>query len=95
MNLKVYENLPNQNLDFIEDPVLRAIKRYENQPSIKGTERNVKRVNFSFNFATFTDIEQKLKNLNPRKTSQDTDIRTRILKENSDLFAEFVLKNYD
>ena len=46
------------------------------------------------NFAFFTDIEQ-LKNVNPKKTSQDMDIPTRILKENSNLFAKFVLRNYN
>ena len=50
---------------------------------------------FSFSSASFTDIEQQLKNSNPKKASQDTDIPTRILKGNSDLFAQFVLKNYN
>ena len=73
LHLKVDESLLNQNVDLIEDPVLRALKRYENHPSIKGIERNVERSNFSFSFATSTDIEQ-LKNLNPKKASQDMDI---------------------
>ena len=36
-----------------------------------------------------------MKNLNPKKVSQDTGIPTRILKENSDLFAQCFLKNYN
>ena len=40
-------------------------------------------------------MEQQLKNSTPKKPSQDTDIPTRILKENSDLFAQFALKNYN
>ena len=48
-NLKVGKKLVNQNLNFIENFVLRAIKRYKNHP--KGTERNVKRTYFSFGFA--------------------------------------------
>ena len=55
LNLKVDESLPNQNLNFI--------KRYENNPGIKGTERNV-----AFSIATFAYIDQKLK--------KDTDIPT-------------------
>ena len=58
MNLNVDENLLSQNLVFIEDPVLRAIKLYGNQASIKGIERNVKRRNFPLSIATFTDIGQ-------------------------------------
>ena len=39
LNLKVDESLLNQNLNFI--------KRYENNPGIKRTERNVERRNLS------------------------------------------------
>ena len=92
LNLKVDENLLHENPDFVEDPVLRAVKHYENQTSIKKEiKRNVDKRNFSLSFAFFTDNKQQLKNLNPKKASQDTDIPpTRILKENS---AQFVLKN--
>ena len=92
---KVNKSLLNQNLDLVEDPVLRALKHYENYPSIKEIERNLERRNCSFSFATFTAIEQQLKNLNPNKASRDTNIPTRILKKNSDLISKFVLKNYN
>ena len=36
-----------------------------------------------------------MKNLNHKKALQDKAIPTRILRENSDLFAQFVLKNYN
>ena len=75
LNLKVDENLLNENPDFVEDPVLRAVKHYENQTSIKKEiKRNVDKRNFSFSFAFFTDNKQQLKNLNPKKASQDADI---------------------
>ena len=41
LNLKIDEILLNQNVDLIEHAVLRALKRYENDPSIKGIETNV------------------------------------------------------
>ena len=78
LNLKVHKNLLNQNVDLIEDPVLRAFKCYKNHPSIRGIERNVERRNFFFSYATFSDIEQQLKNSNPNKAYQSTDIPTRI-----------------
>ena len=34
LNLKVDEMLQNQNVDLIENPVLRSLKRYENHPTI-------------------------------------------------------------
>ena len=94
LNFQFDESLLNLNLAFIEDPVLRAIKCYENHPSIKGIEKEIERKNFSLSFATFIDIEQ-LKSLKLRKASQDTDSPTRILKENCDLFAQFILKMYN
>ena len=48
---------------------------------------------FFFCFELSFCIEQKLKKMNPKKASQDTDIPTRILKENSDFSAQFILKN--
>ena len=84
----------NQNVDLFEDPVLRALRRYENHSGIKEIEQNIE-INFSFSFASYSDIEQQLENLDPTKTSQDTDILTRILKENSELFVQFALKNYN
>ena len=35
LKLIVDESFLNQNLDLIEDPVMKASKRYENHPSIK------------------------------------------------------------
>ena len=63
LNLKVDEMLQNQNVDLIENPVLRSLKRYENHPSVTGIERNLEGRNFSFMFAFSTGIEQQVKNL--------------------------------
>ena len=51
--LKVDKNLLNQNVNSIENSVGRAIKQYENHPSIKGIERNVESRIFFFLFWTF------------------------------------------
>ena len=42
LKLKVNEILLNQTLHFIEDPVLRAINRYEKHLSIKEQKEMVK-----------------------------------------------------
>ena len=57
--LKVDENLLNQNVDSIENSAGRAIKQYENHPSIKGIERNVESRIFFFSFELSFCIEQK------------------------------------
>lgn len=73
--------------------MVKALKCCEYLPSIKGIQRIAERRNIIFSFATLTDVEQQLKNIKAKKASQDTDIQTRILNENSDFFAQFVLKN--
>ena len=57
--LKVDENLLNQNVDSIENSAGRAIKQYGNHPSIKGIERNVESRIFFFSFELSFCIEQK------------------------------------
>ena len=51
--------------------------------------------NFSFNQVMNKNIEKLLRNLDTKKASQDTGISTRKIKENSDLLAHFILKNYN
>ena len=77
LNLKVNKSLLNQNVDLIKYFVMRALKRIKYLESIKGIERIVERRSIIFSLATFTDIEQQLKNINAKKASQDTDIPTR------------------
>ena len=51
--------------------------------------------NFSFNQVMNKNIEKLLRNLDTKKASQDTGISTRNIKENPDLLAHFILKNYN
>ena len=47
----------------------------------------------SFGPVTYDDILKKTNNLNTAKTSQQSDIPTKILKQNSDFFTEYVCGN--
>ena len=51
--------------------------------------------NFSFNQVMNKNIEKLLRSLDTKKASQDTGISTRKIKENPDLLAHFILKNYN
>ena len=76
--LKVDENLLNQNVDSIENSAGRAIKQYENHPSIKGIERNVEsRIFFSVLNFLFV-LNKNRKNWIPRRL-----LRTRIFQQES------------
>ena len=51
--------------------------------------------NFSFNQVMNKNIEKLLRSLDTKKASQDASISTRKIKENPDLLAHFILKNYN
>ena len=72
------------------DKVLDVICKYQNHLSIKII---LKKYNFSFSFKalSLTDIEKEMKSLNTNKASHSSDIPTKILKQNVDLFSPFIL----
>ncbi|XP_057290348.1 uncharacterized protein LOC130613047 [Hydractinia symbiolongicarpus] len=74
----------------VDDPVLKAIKRYENHPSILNIKKNIGDYNpgFSFNHVEKAEIRREIRNLNIHKACQETDIPTKIIKENEDQYLE-------
>ena len=68
-----------------------AIERYEHHPSIaKINNISTTDQTFSFQHVSREEIQKEIANLNPTKASQDNDIPTRIIKENSDILCEFI-----
>ena len=79
-----------------DDPIRRIIEQYKNHPSILAINDNVDSAyTFSFNFVTFEDVFKEIRNLDKKKASQDTDIPTRIIKENADIIAKFLFLNFN
>ena len=77
-----------------DNPVSKAIKRYENHPSIASTKkRNIPQDSFSLNSVSLNEIQKQINSLNPNKASQKTDIPTRIIKNNSDILSQFMYDN--
>ena len=95
---KIVENLDNQqyNVDDlicenINDPLLRAIVRYRNHPSIVTIKKFCNsKSHFSFKNVQKEEILKELNNLNINKATQNTDIPTKIIKENPDTFGDFI-----
>ena len=48
---------------------------------------------FSFGPVTYDDILKKTNNLDAAKASQQSDVPAKILKQNSDYFAEYFYEN--
>ena len=50
---------------------------------------------FSFSFITKETILNELRKLNPKKACQKSDIPVKIIKENTDIVANFVYNNFN
>ena len=90
----------NQYLNFgpvinhVKDPTLRAILKYKDHQSILAIQNNCKnRMKFVYEEIDLASIEKEIHNLKMNKASQSSDIPTKIIKENVDIFAEFLWKS--
>ena len=74
----------------INDPLLKAIVRYRNHPSIVAIKKFCNsKSHFSFKNVQKEEIITELNNLNIIKATLNADIPTKIIKENSDIFWKF------
>ena len=94
-NLKICPN-NNYDTDFVvtNDQVTNVLDKFRNHPSIVmiKSKRKIDQC-FSFGPVTYDDILNKISNLDTAKASQQSDIRTKILKQNSDYFAGYFCGN--
>ena len=93
-NLKLapYED-PTTNAENIADLVLKAIEKYKDHSSIRIINHKYKTNSvtvYTFNQVLLEEIQKELKSLNPSKASQSSDIPTKIIRQNLDLFAPIV-----
>ena len=94
-NLKIPTN-HNHNTDFqkTDDPVLNAISKYKHHSSIVMIKSKIDpEKRFSFSPVQYEDILMKTKNLNVSKASQQSDIPTKILPDNSEYFSSYFHEN--
>ena len=74
-----------------EDPILKAIAKWRNHPSILAIASEYKnRANVFFNFVSKKDILTEIKMLDVSKTIQESDIPVKIIKANENFFAEAI-----
>ena len=91
LNLKISADHGYDN-DFIatDCQVINAVNKFRNHPSKKKKKNDQ---SFSFGPVTYDDVLKKVKTLDTAKPSQQSDIPTKILKQNSDYFAECFYAN--
>ena len=83
----------SQNID---DPLIKAIVKYRKHPSIIAIkEKCDSGLSFSFSKVERVEIMKEINNLKTNKAIQKTDIPTKLIKENSDIFGDFIFKNFN
>ena len=86
----------NYEIDVGNDnePILNYINKFKNHPSIKTIKsRKKEEQTFSFNYVSYEEVLNKIRKLQTATTIQQNDIPTKILKENSEVFARYFHKN--
>ena len=94
-NLKIPIN-HNYDSDLLvtNDQVANALNKFRDHPSIIMIKNKRKAYQgFSFGSVTYDDILKKTNNLATAKASQQSDVPTKILKQNSDYFAGYFCGN--
>ena len=74
----------------VTDKVLKAIVRYRNHPSVICIREKLKGDPFSFNMIGKNEIVREIRSLSISKGVHNSDLPTKIVKENLDIFAEFI-----
>ena len=77
------------------DPVLAAINTFQNHPSVDNIKQREFNSTFTFKTTNENEVRKIIKNLNVRKTCQGSDIPTKIIKLNIDLFSSFICQNFN
>ena len=78
----------------INDPILKCVIKYRNHPSILtiGEVCNKRpRLPFSFSKINREQILEEILTFETSKACQDTEIPTKIIKENANIFADILL----
>ena len=76
------------NIDHIEDPIARSIEQYKNHRNIVAIKSKTTNKYFKFNSVSKTEIEKEIVNLDSSEACQDSNILTKVIKSNSDIFID-------
>ena len=90
-NLKIPEYQETDSLPTnIFHPIFKVILKYKNHPSIVAIKNLDTSSRFDFCRVCVQDVVKEIKKLSTRKATQYTDLPVKILKENSDIFGNYI-----
>ena len=87
LNIPKYHD-KSVNIDHSEDPIARSIERYKNRPSIVAIKSKGTNKYFRFSSISKAEIKKEILNLDSSKACQDSNIPTKVIKSNSDIFTD-------
>ena len=94
LNITINEDILSDTKG-IDDPVLIAIEKYKKHPSIRAIKDISKNNTFSFQKVSFEEALKQIQKLAASKACQDTDVPTKVIKSNSDIFGDFTYQNFN
>ena len=77
------------------DPIMSVIKSFGKQTSIVKIKAKALDSTFHFRKTTCNEVEKIISNLDIKKSWQQEDIPTKIIKLNKDLIAKFIVENFN
>ena len=77
------------------DPVSKAIKKYSANPSVLSIKEKMNNNMFSFRKVTYEEIINEINSLDTSKSTQSEDIPFKVIKDNADIFANFILQGFN
>ena len=93
LNISQYSDF-DPIIENVKDRNLKAILKYEKHRSILAIRTKCNRNGaFYFREVSFKEIETEIRLLKLNKASQYSDIPTKIIKENSDIFSNFICES--
>ena len=89
------EHLKTSVTENISYPVIKAIVKYRAHPNIIAIKENcISKSNVNFSLVEKINILKEIKMLQSNKVTQNTDIPTKLIKDNADIFAQFVFISF-
>ena len=77
------------------DPIMSVIKSFDKHPSTVKIKAEGFDSTFHFRKTSCNEVEKIISNLNIKKSCQQEDIPTKIIKLNKDLIATFIVENFN
>ena len=94
LSIEKNDNLPTDVTEET-DPVLNAIKKYKNDPSILKIKSYFKYLTvFSFKYLNVEDVKREINNINSKKETPNGDIPVKIFRWNYDIIVPVLIECY-